>query len=221
MGSKADSFRLTTPYLRGFGLGEDGGVAVASQMNNTTPTLTELDLTDNRLREVGGVAIAGALESNTTLETLDLGYNDLGDKTGVAVASALERNTTLMTLDLRVNDLGETGVVPVLDALKNNTTLTTLNLCNNGFILWGGIGRAVADVLEINTTLTTLDLSYNYLGEGFGRVIHDVLQRNTSLTYLSFDREDPYYPEIQEILSKRETPIQGPSVKVAIPSIPR
>ena len=72
MGSDGVLFRLTTPYLRSSSLGEDGGVAVASQMNNTTPTLTELDLTDSRLREVGGVAIRRA-GGNTTLEHWILG----------------------------------------------------------------------------------------------------------------------------------------------------
>ena len=76
-------------------------------------------------------------------------------------------------------------------------------------------------MLETNTTLITLNLGWNYLGEGFGEIVLDLLKKNTSLTSLGIDSDIDYYSDIQGILSEREPPIQGPIVKVAIPSIPR
>ena len=70
--------------------------------------------------------------NDTTLTTLNLGYRGLGEVGGAAVAGALERNTTLMTLDLEANGLGEGGGAAVAGLLERNTTLTTLNLEDNG-----------------------------------------------------------------------------------------
>ena len=70
--------------------------------------------------------------NDTTLTTLDLSHHGLGDVGGAAVAGALERNTTLTTLNLRYNGLGEVGGAAVAGALERNTTLTTLNLEGNG-----------------------------------------------------------------------------------------
>ena len=52
-------------------------------------------------------------------------------------------------------------------------------------------------------------------------VILDLLNKNTSLTSLQINNNIANYDEIQSILSEREPPIEGPMVKVAIPSIPR
>ena len=43
--------------------------------------------------------------NDTTLTTLNLGYRGLGETFSVAIAGALETNTTLTTLDLRQNRL--------------------------------------------------------------------------------------------------------------------
>ena len=74
------------------------------------------------------MAVAGALERNTSLTTLSLWGNRFGDVGGAAVADALERNSTLTTLDLYGNDLGEVGGAAVAGLLERNTTLTRLDL---------------------------------------------------------------------------------------------
>ena len=70
--------------------------------------------------------------NDTTLTTLDLSHHGLGDVGGAAVAGALERNTTLTALDLAESDLGEVGGAAISGALERNTTLTTLELEDNG-----------------------------------------------------------------------------------------
>ena len=98
------------------------------RLRTNDTTLTELDLRWIGLRKA--VAVAGALERNTTLMTLNLRDNGLGEAGGAAVAGALERNTTLTTLDLGSHRLGEAGGAAVAGALERNTTLTTLDLGN-------------------------------------------------------------------------------------------
>ena len=54
---------------------------VLRRLRSNDTTLTTLDLVNNCLGEVGGAAVAGALERNTTLTTLDLWNNGVRDET--------------------------------------------------------------------------------------------------------------------------------------------
>jgi Ran GTPase-activating protein (RanGAP) involved in mRNA processing and transport len=45
-------------------------------------TLRHLDLSDNAIGEIGGLALARALESNRGLEHFNLSKNNLNDKVG-------------------------------------------------------------------------------------------------------------------------------------------
>ena len=63
-------------------------MALAEALESNT-TLTFLDLYDNNLGPEGGMAFAEALKSNTTLKKLQLGYNnDLGDDAEKALKAA-------------------------------------------------------------------------------------------------------------------------------------
>ena len=52
-----------------------------------------------------GVALAAALEGNTSLRRLDLASNEIGAEGGTRLAKLLELSTALSRLDLRSNDL--------------------------------------------------------------------------------------------------------------------
>ena len=69
------------------------------------PTLTELDLSHNRLREACGTALIAALSVCPSLTTLNLQGNGLGVEGGKAVAQALSTSMSLRTLDLSSNNL--------------------------------------------------------------------------------------------------------------------
>ena len=67
--------------------------------------LTSLGLSSNGLGCKGGVALAAALEGNTSLRRLDLASNAIGAEGGACLAKLLELSTALTRLDLRSNDL--------------------------------------------------------------------------------------------------------------------
>jgi Ran GTPase-activating protein (RanGAP) involved in mRNA processing and transport len=67
--------------------------------------LTSLGLSSNGLGCKGGVALATALEGNTSLRRLDLASNAIGAEGGACLAKLLELSTALTRLDLRSNDL--------------------------------------------------------------------------------------------------------------------
>ena len=123
--------------------------------------LTTLNLGSNDLGETSCVAIAGALERNTTLTELDLSRNFLGEGFGVAVAGAVERNTTLMTLNLRYNYLSEVGGAVVAGVLRG--TPRSRHWILGTMVLEKVV--AIIGSLERNTTLTILNLRYIILAK--------------------------------------------------------
>lgn len=194
------------------------------QIRNNNPTWDIIDLFYARLQPADGVAIAGALESNTTLTELNLGRNYLGDVGCAAVADALIRNTTLMTLSLYWNGFREAGSAAVSNMLRRNTTLTTLNLGNN---LLGEVdGVNIANALERNTTLTKLDLKGCDVGEVGGLALVGLLETNTTLAKLEFGFNaisKDTIDRIKQLLAGREVPkvYEGPKIKAVVAPIPR
>ena len=83
------------------------------------------------------MAIAQALEKNTTLTSIDLSENSkIGDEGAKAIAKALEKNTTLTSINLEKNTITDKGAKAIAKALKKNTTLTSINLANNSRTLY-------------------------------------------------------------------------------------
>ena len=72
--------------------------------------LAELRLRGNRIREAGGLALARALASNTTLDDLCMKYNPVGEAASVALVSAAGASTTLLSLNVCTNQGGECAV---------------------------------------------------------------------------------------------------------------
>jgi hypothetical protein len=138
-----------------------------------------LDLFDNGLGSEGGIAVAEALKTNTSLRSLDLESNGLGSEGGIAVAAALKTNTSLSSLNLWDNDLGSEGGIAFAEALKTNTSLSSLNLAGNDLRSDGGI--AVAKALKTNTSLSSLDLGRNGIPEDVCSDIEQLLTRNAEL----------------------------------------
>ena len=154
----------------GFGNGDYTAVgiqAIADALRVNT-SLKSLDLSSNKIGQVGGEALAKALIVivrgskglcfGTSLTDLNLGYNSIGPEGGVALADALCINASLKSLDLDNNSLGPGGGVALADALRVNTSLTDLNLRSNLIGPEGGV--ALADALRVNDSLTEVRSSF-------------------------------------------------------------
>ncbi|KAJ8610118.1 hypothetical protein CTAYLR_007102 [Chrysophaeum taylorii] len=133
----------------------------------------------NRLRDDAGLAVARALDGNTSVVYLDLRYNHLGDDAGVALAEALGQNATLTTCSLAHNRLqAESGeaFARLLKENKKQGSLRSLSLANNRLgprIFWrnrlaracvASSGPALCAALRHNQRLTHFDVSNNNLG---------------------------------------------------------
>ena len=120
-------------------------------------TLERLDLYGNRIGDAGAMALATALQTNTSLKALDLRLNKIGDAGAKDLATALHTNTSLTTLDLHGNIIRDAGAKDLATALLTNISLTTLDL--HGNVIGDAGAMALADMLRHNKTLRRLELS--------------------------------------------------------------
>jgi Ran GTPase-activating protein (RanGAP) involved in mRNA processing and transport len=141
-----------------------GAVECIADGLGSNSTLTEIHLSECRLRDGGVSTLAQALGSrNTPLQRLALEYNFI-TSTGVGVLlDMMEQSCYITDLDLRHDPICE-GASLLARALGNNTlpNLTRLSLQNCG-IGDGGFIELVS-ALEQNTSLLQLDLRNYEIG---------------------------------------------------------
>eukprot|EP00474_Spongospora_subterranea_P000343 CRZ00801.1 hypothetical protein [Spongospora subterranea] len=93
---------LTSLELRCNEIGPGGATLIAQYLGGGRCHLKELGLAGNRLTDLGGQAIALALQSNVTLERLDMSYTSIGELTHLALAKIFSPpcSSTIISLKL-------------------------------------------------------------------------------------------------------------------------
>ncbi|CAL8399458.1 unnamed protein product, partial [Gadus morhua 'NCC'] len=156
-----------TSLLNSCKLSERCCKALASVLSSNSSTLSELDLSSNRLLDSGVKLLSAGLGSpHCTLETLRLIGCDLSERCCEALASVLNSNSSrLRVLDLSNNDLQDSGVKLLSAGLGSpHCTLETLRL--SGCLVTQEGFASLASALSSNPShLRELDLSYNHPGD--------------------------------------------------------
>ncbi|KAJ4455631.1 putative leucine rich repeat only protein 3 [Paratrimastix pyriformis] len=137
----------------------DEGVRTLCEQLAANDTLRHLSLRCNQITMEGGCAIGRMLEGSH-LTTLDLSANRVDDLGAVAIAKALQNNRFLVSLDLTNNSVGEEGLVAFANALPANDTLTRLFLWGNRFTPTAA--DALGKIFATSRTLTETDLVIYY-----------------------------------------------------------
>ena len=172
-------------WLRDLGLGAAGARALAGllERNSRVPVNT-IDLSFNRISDLGAVALARTIKIQKTVQGISLSENYIGNEGAVALSDAIKINTTLQVIHLFENKIGDAGAVALADAIKINTKLQEIDLSENCIRDEGAVALAdaikhlsnttisddgavaLAGAIKINKTMTKIDLSCNrYISE--------------------------------------------------------
>ncbi|XP_072891629.1 NACHT, LRR and PYD domains-containing protein 3-like [Hemitrygon akajei] len=123
---------LTELDLSNNTLGDSGVKLVFSALGNTECKVQKLELNRVGLTDSGAENLASSLSTNPTLTELDLSNNKLGDSGVKLVSEALKalRNPECKIQKLRLNDVGltDSGTDDLASALSTNPSLTGLDL---------------------------------------------------------------------------------------------
>ena len=145
-------------------------------------SLTEVDLSSAKIKNVGAAVISVVLEKNSSLTHLDLSFNAF-DGVVSSLSKALKANSSLTSLNLGGNFVGEDGASSLSKALKANSSLTNLNLSQNSI---GDDGASsLSKALKANFSLTSLNLSATSIGDAGASSLSKALKANSSLANLN------------------------------------
>ncbi|XP_072894902.1 NACHT, LRR and PYD domains-containing protein 12-like [Hemitrygon akajei] len=149
-------------WLTRVGLTDSGAEDLVSALS-TNRSLTELDLSNNKLGDSGVKLVSAALRNpECKIQKLWLTRVGLTDSGAEDLVSALSTKPSLTELDLSDNKLGDSGVKLVSVALRNpECTIQKLGLYNVGLTDSGAADLVSA--LSTNPSLTGLNLRSNSL----------------------------------------------------------
>ncbi|XP_072894218.1 NACHT, LRR and PYD domains-containing protein 3-like [Hemitrygon akajei] len=154
--------KIHTLWLKYVGLTDSGVEDLVSALS-TNPSLTELNLSGNKLGDSGVKLVSAALR-NRECKIQKLWLRDVGlrDSGAEDLASALSTNPSLTELDLSENKLGDSGVKLVSAALRNpECKIQKLWLRDVGLTDSGA--EDLVSALSTKPSLTELYLGYNSL----------------------------------------------------------
>ncbi|XP_032890347.1 NACHT, LRR and PYD domains-containing protein 3-like isoform X5 [Amblyraja radiata] len=167
-------------WLDKVGLTDSGSEDLASALS-TNHSLTELDLSDNKLGDLGVKLVSVALR-NPDCKILRLGLDKVGltDSGAEDLASALSINPSLTQLGLGGNNLGDSGVKLVSAALgKPDCKILAPGLDKVGLTDSGA--EDLASALSTSPSLTVLDLTHNSLTDGCVPALCRLIRNHPSL----------------------------------------
>ena len=120
-------------------------------------TLKHLEISENRIRDVGIFFLSFFLEKHVALVQLSAHSCGFHSEGGKSIAGMLQVNKTLKYLNISNNDIGDDGIVAITHSVKGNTTLVQLKIYDCSY---GSKGlEAVNKMLKVNKTLIELCIS--------------------------------------------------------------
>ena len=79
-----------------------------------------MDLSSNKIGDLGGCDLAAMLQYNQSLQFLSLKNNSMQEQTGEVLTNFLKANTTLLDLDVTFNDFNYKHISQIERKIKEN-----------------------------------------------------------------------------------------------------
>lgn len=181
---------------------------------NNYCNIKELDLSQNKFGEEGGVAIGEALKENYHLRKLNLSNCEIGDETLISICQGLQHNTEMNSNNAKVlgstkSNTLDTGLPRNISqysengfSLQYSAKLTNLILNNNN--ITEKSCSALAEFLSKNPILSSISLINNSIkNEGIKTIVNEGLctvENNTNLTNLDISRNDITFEGFKSII---------------------
>lgn len=168
----------------------------ANHLFNTLKTninLVSLNMSDNEFDHSIASNLQSMLMLNQVLEVLDLSKNLIGDKIAMVIADVIEENQILTNINLSSCRISDEGALALTYAIVNNTTLRRLHLRDN--FLSEHIGFELINILKKNEQLLWLDLSSNQVDKFAIDAIIQLCKRNKII-----QKENKLMPLRREII---------------------
>ena len=128
--SLKNNSKLQRLHLASNSIGAQGCLAIASLLEQHGEAVITIDLSRNKLSDVGAVYLERGLKYSSSLQQLYLDNNHIGHEGMDAVAESL-KYSGLKELSLANNCIRDRGLKTLARCLKTLSELTLLNLCGN------------------------------------------------------------------------------------------
>ena len=127
-------------------------------------TITQLDLSHNKIGQSGARKISKYLLQSQILTHLNLGDNNINYEGSRYLCQALKVNTSLISLNLKLNRIDDkAGQKMCIDLHVKNSKLEELNLAAN--LLGNMFCESLSEYISYNTSIRMLDISSNQIEE--------------------------------------------------------
>ncbi|KAH3743250.1 Protein NLRC3 [Pelomyxa schiedti] len=178
-------------------LGDSGAFTIAKALKRTS-SITDLNLSVNKIGDEGTKPIAKALRKNVSIRNLNLRENLFSAEGAQSIAEVLVQNSTITEIDISYNKILEPGGKVIAEALKSNLGVVVLKMEGT---LQGSACSFIAETLAVNNVIRELHLGVNNIGDLGATAVGHALSHNSSLRILDL-KQNSIGPFGAQALSK-------------------
>jgi len=127
------------------------GEAISDMVKSTDSVVETLDLSWNKLKHKGALALAEGMQENKVLRFLNISWNSIGEEAGKMFGRVIAEDKILEHLDLGNCMLETPSITVIAQGLEANKALNKLILDNNRIGLYAGKALLRAIIMQDKT----------------------------------------------------------------------
>jgi Ran GTPase-activating protein (RanGAP) involved in mRNA processing and transport len=167
--------------------------------------LTVLNLSNNKLGDIGCKYLFKNLHENEVLKYLNLAGNEISSVGVEYMSDYLNKNDSLITFILQNNIIGPQGAKFLCEPMASNGSIRAFNLSYNGISSEGA--KHLQKMFQENKKIVSFNFGGNYLKSIGMRYLAEGLKENKSICYITLEWnniDDEGAEYLAEIISNNE-----------------